>query len=312
MCSQGQGVEPGHHRQQVGLQVGGQFFRGLLIRAHRCYANELGFQTVLDLGIEGEVVIPGGTVEVAGSEQVETIITDVLQARMPVTQQVLLGDDEGFHRGAIDQIINAPLTEILAVQRLPALHAELVDGALMLFIKRRAQCILHVDEGPGVDIDFGRAAPVLIGAEDPRILVVATDLEKFVDARLLCLAGLVPQRLDIRIRFAQGLQTRVVDVVQGLDVSAAEVLGLTPVISTPLLDPVSHFQLGSGQIAHHANVVAQQQKQVIILVGAEYLTGQCFNLGVVEQRLVFPVVRHFLLRVDTVGKGFGRRQLGDA
>ncbi|MNT94909.1 hypothetical protein D3C72_2366830 [compost metagenome] len=76
----------------------------------------------------------------------------------------------------------------------------------MFFIKRHPERIFHVDEGPGIDVDFGCAAPMLIGTEDPRILVVATDLQKFIDARLLRLTGIVFQRLDVRIRFAQGPQ----------------------------------------------------------------------------------------------------------
>ncbi|MNN27875.1 hypothetical protein D3C81_1414250 [compost metagenome] len=74
LLCQAQGVEPRHHRQQVGLQVSSQFFRSVSICAHRRHTNEFGFQTMLDLCIECEIVVPGCAVEQAGGEQVEAIV----------------------------------------------------------------------------------------------------------------------------------------------------------------------------------------------------------------------------------------------
>ncbi|MNM71852.1 hypothetical protein D3C81_835280 [compost metagenome] len=126
------------------------------------------------------------------------------------------------------------------------------------------------------------------------------------------LCGVIFQRANGRVGFALRHQACGIDGVQGLDVSTTEVLGLARVVSTPLIDPVGHFQLGGGQVAHHANVVAQHQKQVIVLVSTEYFTGQCFNFRVLEQRLLFPVVGLCLFRVGAVGKGFGRWPLAGA
>ncbi|MNJ38864.1 hypothetical protein D3C77_337220 [compost metagenome] len=94
---------------------------------------------------------------------------------MPVTQQVLLRQDKGFHFCPLDQVVDAALANVLAVQRVPTLQAERVEGILMFLIERSSQRVFHVDKGTGIDIVLGRLSPVLFATEDARCRMFVPD-----------------------------------------------------------------------------------------------------------------------------------------
>jgi hypothetical protein len=103
-------------------------------------------------------------------------------------------------------------------------------------------------------------------AMDRRAVMVTPDAQILLKGGLLRSVGVFYQGFDIGIAGGQRLKARRCHLVQGLDVGAGEVLALGRVVGAPLLDPVRDVQLGAGQIAHHAKVIAQDQEQAVVLI----------------------------------------------
>lgn len=239
---------------RIFLQEGEHGLAGLVAAADILQAGVLGGEGQSQLLGLLEIVVPGGAMESLLGKHLRAVCADLLEQGVPARQVGPVGGEEGIHGGTVDQVVDATLAKLGAMQRVIDLFAV---------------ALLQADQGVQVAFDEGRIGnrhfplgEVSLHRSVQRLRHggvhrlrqrLAVEVVQQGLARSLPLGRwqpveIVEQRLGTLV--GQLGQFRGADLGQRLDVAGDHVVALVgPGLGAalqPFLEPADHFVLVGG------------------------------------------------------------------
>ncbi|VVQ26178.1 hypothetical protein PS925_06128 [Pseudomonas fluorescens] len=99
------------------------------------------------------------------------------------------------------------------------------------------------------------------------------------------------------------------ELAQGLDVTGQQIIALVVAAVAPLFDPANDCVLILGQIAHHAQVIIDQQKQRVVLIRPAHPTEKLADVRFPKASWLLPQIRLALVlrRIADLHRRHSRR-----